>query len=423
MKSTKSSGYEDPERTDPGALPGEKTRIQQSPLFEQPDGNVIPISPNESRQLKALRSLSLEQEKEEEFPARAHTRTSKLPWILLVLVVAGGIVFVAPLRRVRDQIAAQTTTGPKAKAPRIEVVRFSGGTEQGLRAAGYVEARIPITVGNAAGGRVQSVLVTEGQAVKKNQIIAQIDDSQAQADYALAAAKLRDARRTVDRTRKLYRVEGATTVDLETAIGKADIARAEMRPIEQRIQQAKVRAPIDGTILEVLAHEGEVLVGNGGVVKMADLTKLIAQVDINEADLATLQIGQTAEILSEAFPGRPFEGVVKEFATQADRSKGTVAVSVHLHIPDGSLRPGMSVKVNFQKRAEDKAKIVLSKTVIDHDAVWVVSGDGTLTRQPITTVPVGPNTVEVTTGLKGGERVLSEIIPGLQSGQKIDLTP
>src|SRR5207248_7773325 len=132
----------------------------------------------------------------------------------------------------------------------------------------------PITVGVTLPGRLHKVSVANGQKVKEGQVVAQLDDGQARADLALARARRDNAERLLDRTRTLLAAQAATPSDLDKATGQAEIAKAELLPIQQRIDQGKVRSPITGTILEVLAHKGEEVVGNAGVVKVADLTQL-----------------------------------------------------------------------------------------------------------------------------------------------------
>jgi RND family efflux transporter MFP subunit len=221
------------------------------------------------------------------------------------------------------------------------------------------------------------------------------------------------------RMKRLRDAQAAMQTDVEKAQGQLEIAKAEMRPIQQRIEQARVRSPIDGTILEVLAHPGEAILGNGGLVKVADLSKLVAEVDVNEADLQKVRLNQKVEVVSEAFADRTYQGAVGEIAEQADRARGTVMVKIHLQVPDQSLRPGMSVKVSFKENVAGSPRILIAKSAVIQNGVWLVGDEGRVLRKMVTTRSAGPSLYEVVDGLKEGDRVVVEGGDSLQPGQKI----
>jgi membrane fusion protein (multidrug efflux system) len=363
--------------------------------------------------LEALRSLSLN--KDPSLPRTpvpqaqhaASTHRSRfitiLPWALLAAL--GGVLaihlFVTPLWGSKHGSAA------KQSGPKTEVVTPVNTGGQPLHAAGYIAAHTPIIVGSAVPGRVKAIKVKEGDKIKKNQVLAELDDGHARADLTLANATLRDAKRRLKRVQTLRKVEAATAADLESAIGQVEISQAALAPILQRIEDAKIRSPIDGTVMEKLVQPGAMVVGNTGILKLADLTKLVAEIDVNEADLANVKLDQKAEVSSDAFADRTFPGVVKEIAEEADRSKGTVTVKIYLDVPDNTLRPGMSVKVTFEA-TDARTRLLISKSALDGAGkVYVVGPDGSITPRELKTESAGPSKVEVLEGLKPGETILS----------------
>jgi membrane fusion protein (multidrug efflux system) len=255
-------------------------------------------------------------------------------------------------------------------------------------------------------GRVKAILVEVGAKVKKDQVVVQLDDGHARADLTLAYATLKDAERRLKRVRTLRKVEAATAADLETAQGQVEISRAALAPINQRIQDAKIRSPIDGTVLEKLVQPGAMVVGNAGLLKLADLTQLIAEIDVNEAELPNVRLEQKADVTSDAFPDQTFPGVVKEIAEEADRAKGTVTVKIHVTVPENTLRPGMSVKVTFEV-SEATSRLLIPKSAVDGGGkVSVVGANGAIESRPVKTQSAGPSKVEVLEGLKPGETIL-----------------
>ena len=121
-----------------------------------------------------------------------------------------------------------------------------------------------------------------------------------------------------------------------------------------------LRAPPDGVILAKLKEVGEIAVpggfaGSGDLIRMANLDDLRAEVDVNEADLARVRLGQPAEVIPDAFPDRRYAAEVVKLYPQVNRQKGTLKVEVRIVEPDDVLRPDMSVRIHFLAEAKPQA--------------------------------------------------------------------
>lgn len=345
--------------------------VASAPAYPSPPGPVfqpVPAYPGENvdrdiMRVANLASLTLDKKQ----PFKAPTATSGaaspgsklvalLPWILLVAFLAGGgyyhyiTVHEASVAAI-DKPVGEPAGGSAAQAKPAASV---------LLATGYVAARAPIVLSATTSGRVDEVRVESGQRITKGQILARVADKQIRAELGLAGARVRDAQRAHQRTRMLVKAQAATPADLERAMGQVEIARAEMGVIRQKVEETRIRSPIDGTVLEVLARPGETLtVGKGeeaGVLKIADLSALVAEADVSEADLKNVFVGQKAEVVVDA-QGGTHVGVVREIAEQADRARGTVLIKVDIEAsPDSALRPGMAIQVRFLPRETPAAK-------------------------------------------------------------------
>lgn len=390
-----------------------------------------------SLKLEGLKSLSLDKEKPSGSPWK---------WIGVaagvVVALGGGYVLSThvsfhgsghadgtPTAASTTAVAIATTavvsTPPPSNGQRKVITVQPEGAAAGstILAAGYVAPKDPITLGVTAGGRVMKVLVQNGDNVKKDQVLVQLDDSQTRAQMGLAWAKKKDAERVLERTKTLYASQAATSVDLDKATGAAEVARAEYAVYAQQLEQARIRSPIDkGTILDVLTHPGEVLTpssgGDSGIVKLADLTKLVAEVDVNEADVFKLAAGTPADVVPDASPDKKYTGTVSEISQEADRSRGTVQVKIDLRVPDRSLRPGNSVKATFRPGTANR--ILVPKSALDQGGIWMVAPNGTVFRKAVTSRAAGPDMLEITQGLAVGDRVVADGVGGLRPGQKIE---
>ena len=400
------------------------------PDVEQPSSPQAPRepSPPPDARLDALRSLSLEKEE---------TRGGALKWVVGLVVIgaaAGGawkLGYLPSLPASGTETPSSTQEASASPQPtaaaELRTATLEAEAPQGIqvRAAGYIAARDPIVLGATVGGRVSQVLVENGQLVKKKgQILVQLDDMQTRAEIGLARAKRTDAERLLERTKTLVASKAATQSDLERAVGQAEIARAEHALQAARLEQARLRSPIaNATILEVLVRPGEVLTPSndaaGGVVKLADLSKLVAEVDVNEGDVFRLRPGLVAEVIADAATSRTYQGVVREIAQEADRARGTVLVKVDLQVPDRSLRPGNSVKVTFQPASE--ARILVPRTaLVSGGTVWLVGKDGKVSSRRVGTRPAGPDLIEITSGVEAGDKIVVSGGERLRAGEKIE---
>jgi RND family efflux transporter MFP subunit len=304
--------------------------------------------------LASLASLSIQKEHiEVSAPARS---SAKLPWILLVVFVIGGGTY--------HFITVQNLKAAVATAPAAGSAGSAGSTQPtespaGVLASGYIAAKDPIMLSATTSGRLNQITVENGAAITKGQVLAVIDDGQIRAELSLAYAHVRDAKRALNRTKTLLKAQAATRLDLERAVGQVEIASAEARVINQKLEDTKIRSPIEGTVLEVIARVGEALnagPGQGQIMKIADLKALVAEVDVDETEVKNLSLKQPADVILDAARGQ-FKGNVFEIAEQADRSRGTVLVRVEIEVGDAEtvLKPGMAVQVRFLSKPRDAA--------------------------------------------------------------------
>ncbi len=282
-------------------------------------------------------------------PAPRSGGGSKLPWVLLAIAVVGGGYYVYSTgNKQAAPIAQPDTSGSASKVT---------ASRSGFTAAGYLAAREPIVLSATTAGRLDRVTVKSGDRVKKGQLVAALADGQLRAELGRERAKVRDAQRALERTRKLVNAQAATRLDLDKAQGQVEIASADARVAEQRLKELQIYSPIDATVLEVLVRPGETITGQGApVLRVADVSSLAAEVNIGENDYKQIYLGQECDVVSDSQRDKTYRGVVREIAQQADRARGTTLVKVDVEAtPDSALRPNMAIQVRFKPREEAPA--------------------------------------------------------------------
>ena len=212
-------------------------------------------------------------------------------------------------------------------------------------------------------------------------------------------------------------------------------AHAVVEQAEVDLENTRVRAPFDGTVLRKDAEVGEIVApssAGGGltrtaIVTMADLATLEVEVDVNEAYIAQIQNGQAARITLDAYPDTSFNGRVRQVVPTADRQKATVQVKVSILDRDPRILPEMGAKVVFV-RGSDKLMAVAARRVEVPAAalvregtaarVWVVE-DGRARSRTVDPGPEHDGKVEIRSGLSGGESVVLRPPAGLKDGARV----
>jgi HlyD family secretion protein len=384
--------------------------------------------------------------------------------VLAVLGVTVAVAVVVGLRRGGNG-AIEVTAEPARRQP---VFRSS------VTASGQIVATRYADIGSNVMGKIVSLPVKEGDRVETGQLLARIDPVQARADLSAAAAaveaqqaetsaageQIRAARADVASSEARYAEAGATLKrvmslhaealvprsDLDAAQASHDAAKAQVEASKaalqraentraaatQRIAQARaqaarardvvskteIRAPIDGIVSRLQVREGEMVVigiqNQPGTTLMtvSDLSAIDAEVKVAEAEVLRLQLGQRADVVLEAIPGRKFPGRVVEIGASALPVVGTQAaarefkVIVRLDEADAALRPGLTCDADILTEERQNVLTVPLQSVVvrpaapeagagDRAGVFLVNGER-VTFQPVTTGIIGGLAIEVT---------------------------
>ena len=255
-----------------------------------------------------------------------------------------------------------------------------------VQANGTVEPVNIIEVKSKASGTITRMPVDIGANVKTGDLLVQIDPRDVQNQYDQAAADVSSAtvqRATSlaqrNRSAELYKEKIITAQEMDQAtldFANADAslikARTNLSIARVRLEDATVRAPTNGTIIEKPVSEGMVISSatssaSGGttILKMADLTKVRMRAFVNETDIGSVMSGQTATVTVDAFPNRRFVGIVEQVEPEAvvQSSVTMFPVLVSLNNFDGALKPGMNGQVVMDIARHDNVLAVPSDAV------------------------------------------------------------
>ena len=297
-------------------------------------------------------------------------------WIIGAIVIVLVLIAVAGWMLLDHRaIAVQTAVA----------VLPSSESEAGavLQATGYVTARRQATVSAQITGTLTDVLIEEGDRVKKDQVLARLDDSgyRAALDSAKAAAgaahalvaqyqsQLAQNLRDADREKNLAAQGLVATQLAEQARTLADSTRSQLVSQQRQAVSADaqvteaqvnfdycvVRAPFDGVITTKDAQVGEIIspfsAGGGftrtGIGTIVDMESLEVDVDVNEAYIGKVKANMPAEAVLDAYSDWKIPAHVIAIVPTADRGKATIKVRMALEHKDARIVPDMGVRVSF----------------------------------------------------------------------------
>jgi HlyD family secretion protein len=241
-----------------------------------------------------------------------------------------------------------------------------------LVVSGYIINRERIEISPRFMGVVKWIGVKKGDVVTKGQVVVTLDDAEfkarlqeAEGQLKAAEANLGKAELDLERVSKLAQTDIESRQALDYARIQVESARAQVHAAEGTrdvartyVEWCTIRSPVDGVVLEKLVSPNELVTpqsfgGTRGpstaLLAVADPKDLQVEIDMSEADLAKVSLGQKCRVSPEAYPEKIYGGVVAEIAPEANRAKGTLQIKVQILNPDNYLTPELSAKVEFLK--------------------------------------------------------------------------
>jgi RND family efflux transporter MFP subunit len=330
-----------------------------------------------------------------------------------------------------------------------------------LNASGYVVAQRKAAVASKITGRLVSLTVEEGSRIKKDQVIAQLenDDIAASRKQAVAnlevarfnleqaKAELNDAKNSYEREKTLFVQEFTSKASYDAAEARyrkavagvsggaagVSAAKAALTSAEASLQYTYIRAPFDAVVLTKNADVGDIVTPLGAAanakasaVTIADMRSLMVEADVSESNLEKVKLGQPCEIQLDAIPGLRFRGAVHMIVPTADRSKATVMVKVRFVDNDSRILPEMSAKVAFLSReigtGDEKPRTAVNqKALVEHKKqkyLFLVSGNRVAETAVSTGIQLG-DMVEIMSGAKSAQKVVINPPSKLRDGDRI----
>jgi HlyD family secretion protein len=222
---------------------------------------------------------------------------------------------------------------------------------------------------------------------------------------------------------------------------------AQLKEARERLAKTEIRAPIDGKVTAVFIKAGETAVPSAMSIAGSDLmviantASMYAEVNVDEADVARVNVGQAASIVPAAFPDKSWKGTVEQVAISPKSAAGqskTYLVRIKLNEPRERFLPGMSCRAEISTRGTDSARTlavpVQAVRYEDSDEVNKKSGkasvfiaqDGKALKRDVEPGAADDAYIEIVKGITSGERVVTgpaKVLRFLHDGDRVTVAP
>lgn len=335
--------------------------------------------------------------------------------------------------------------GPQVKVYTVERRELV----QTVVATGRVETPLRVDIGSQVTGVIAAIPVAEGQAVRRGQVLIELDRGEAAAaveqaraavvqaqarllqvrqvggpvaEQALrqAEANLSNARRQYQRNQDLFARGFVGQAALDEAQRSLNVADSQVA--SARFQARSMGEDGSDVLIAREAERGDVVQPGKVLMVLSPNGRTQLVVDIDEKNIALLRLGQSALASADAYPAQRFGARLAYINPAVDPQRGSVEVKFDVAQPPPYLRQDMTVSVDIEVARRANAVVVPTETLHDSagSAPWVLKVVGRhLRRQPVVTGATGAGNTEIVAGLQPGDLVAPAAGAGLADGSRV----
>jgi RND family efflux transporter MFP subunit len=337
---------------------------------------------------------------------------------LAVLLIGSIVVINSGVFAGKKEQAPSAGTALSVKVVEAQYV----DTVPGIALNGSLEGRTSATISAKLAGRIEQIMVEEGQQVKAGDALIKMETvelansaRQAQDGVRKAQANYELALNDFSRYQTLYDKGAVSEQQLDNAKAKLKTAEADLSSAQSSQSSAEeqygygvITAPVDGVIANKTATVGQVVSPGASLMMVQDINQVYAVVNVEQKDLGRVKTGQKANVTVDAYPGKVFAGTVDVMNPEAGSASRTFRTKIRLENAGGDLKAGMFAKVQLETGESVKVLAVPQSAVVQKQNLYYVFtvDNNVAVRRQIEIGEVSGNTITVTAGLQPGEQVI-----------------
>lgn len=312
----------------------------------------------------------------------------------------------------------------KDQAVPVEVAPITrGAIEATLGSSTHLEAEEEVKVFARTANRVTTLLVEEGDEVKKDQVLLRLDHDIQKTALGKAQVRLDKARQEFARQKALFDQKLVSEQAFNDAQFELKQLELALDDAQRELEYTEVRAPIAGTISRRLVKTGDLVNLNQHLFDIVDFNSIVARIYIPEKSLSDLRLDLPARVTATSLGRREFKGHVKRIAPVVESKSGTVKVTIGFK-DIGQLRPGMYVDVDLVTATRPDALLITKRALVydgELSYVFRLLPERKVERVVVETKIADKLNVEPASGFKDGDQIVVAGQTGLKDGARVRL--
>ncbi|MEG0832112.1 MAG: efflux RND transporter periplasmic adaptor subunit, partial [Acidaminococcaceae bacterium] len=349
--------------------------------------------------------------------------------------VVSGVRIYSNVSSARER-ALRASQGKAVAVPTAFAQR--GTMKPVLEFAGNLEPLWQADLGAKIAGRIEQVLVEEGAYVEAGTVLALLDNNEigattnaARGSMYDAQASLEQAETTLARNQMLWSKGAVSAQELDNAKFMRDMAKGKLEAAQGTYENATSRmagtqiiTPQAGYVVKRYFQEGYYANVGVALFKVADISTLLAKINIPEGQISSVTVGSKAEITVPAMPGVKVLGRLTKIAAVADLPARTFVAEVAIPNAKGQLRGGLYANVQLETLEKTNVLTIPQTAIVmreDQRTVLVVGEDNSIQRKVLVTGYIGDGLVEVLSGIDETDRIVVGGQNKIREGSKVKI--
>ena len=291
----------------------------------------------------------------------------------------------------------------------MELTRLSDDTP----AVGSLRSRRGVVLRPEVSGRITALNFTDGQRVRKGQVLVQFDDQLPLAQVQQSQAELSIAQANQKRNQELVAQNFISQRSLDESAANLQVAQAKLALAKATAARLKIVAPFDGIAGIRLVNVGDYLKDGADIVNIEDIEAIFVDFRLPERFQSKVKRGQTAMLDIDALPGRKYSAQIQAIDPLIDANGRSVGIRACIDNRQLQLRPGMFARVNTVFGLREGARVIPEEAIVPQGGrqfvIKLLGGPDEKTRTT--------QRVEVKVGLRSPGKV--EILEGLEAGDSV----
>jgi len=320
-----------------------------------------------------------------------------------------AILFAMASCNQKQEIIKKEDTSIRVKAKAVQNVNDMSN----LRYSGTVEAAQTIPLTFQSSGTVEQVLVQEGDAVRKGQLLAVVNKADNQSIYNSSLASYQQAKDAYDRLKQVYdngSLSEVKWVEMETNMKQAE---SQLQIAKNSLDKCNLYAPTNGVIGKRNVEPGQSSIASFSPIELVKIETVLVKISVPENEIGKIKKGMTATFTISALDNKSFEGTITNIGVVADQFSRTYEVKMTVNNSNLEMKPGMVCDVILNATSK-KELVTIPYTAVSKDAegnsfVYIVSPDQKSVKKQI--IKVGnyqSSGLEILSGITANETIVVE---------------